>query len=74
MPEIPEEWKRNDDTARETQRPARVTVTDVAIPFGSMVWLMVKFALAAIPAAIILIFIGAFIMALLASAGMNFGL
>lgn len=73
MPEIPEEWKRKDDVAVEPPRLTRVTVTDVAIPFGSMVWLMVKFALAAIPAAIILIFIGAFIMALLASAGMNFG-
>jgi hypothetical protein len=36
-----------------------VVVTDVKIPFWSMVVLMVKWAVAAIPALIILIFIGA---------------
>lgn len=35
-----------------------VTVTDIKIPFLSMVVLMVKWALAAIPAIIILIVIG----------------
>lgn len=35
-----------------------VTVTDIKIPFWSMVVLMVKWALAAIPAIIILIIIG----------------
>ena len=35
-----------------------VTVTDIKIPFWSMVILMVKWALAAIPAIIILIIIG----------------
>ena len=36
-----------------------VVVTDVKIPFWSMVVLMVKWAVAAIPALIILLFIGA---------------
>jgi len=36
-----------------------VTVTDIKIPFWSMVVLMVKWALAAIPALVILIVIGA---------------
>jgi hypothetical protein len=35
-----------------------VTVTDIKIPFWSMVILMVKWALAAVPAIIILIIIG----------------
>ncbi len=36
-----------------------VVVTDVAIPFWSMVILLVKFAIAAIPAMVILFFLGA---------------
>jgi len=36
----------------------RVVVTDVQIPFGSMVVLLVKWALAAIPAMIILLVLG----------------
>jgi len=43
-----------------------VVVTDVAIPFWSMVILMVKFAVAAIPAMLILIILGGF-----ASAGLG---
>ena len=39
-----------------------VIVTDVKIPFWSMVMLMVKFAIASIPAAIILIVVGAVVM------------
>ena len=38
--------------------PREVTVTDIRIPFWSMVVLMVKWALAAVPALIILIAIG----------------
>jgi integral membrane sensor domain MASE1 len=38
-----------------------VTVTDIKIPFWSMVVLMVKWALAAVPAIIILIVIGSFL-------------
>ena len=47
-----------------------VVVTDVKIPFHSMVVLMVKWAVAAIPAVIILFAIGALIAAVL---GMLFG-
>jgi len=36
----------------------RVTVVDVAMPFGSMVTFMLKWALATIPAAIILVIFG----------------
>jgi hypothetical protein len=42
-----------------------VTVTDIKIPFFSMVVLMVKWALAAIPAIIILIAIGAILSAVM---------
>ena len=42
-----------------------VVVTDIKIPFWSMVVLMVKWALAAIPAIIILIVIGAILSAIL---------
>lgn len=38
--------------------PSRVTVTDVNIPFASMVVLMVKWAIAAIPALLILAVLG----------------
>jgi hypothetical protein len=34
--------------------PARVTVTDVRIPFQSLMWLFVKGALALVPASIII--------------------
>lgn len=40
-----------------------VTVTDIKIPFWSMVVLMVKWALAAIPAIIILVVIGSIVSA-----------
>lgn len=40
-----------------------VTVTDIKIPFWSMVMSMVKWALAAIPAIIILIIIGSVVSA-----------
>jgi hypothetical protein len=35
-----------------------VTVTDVQMPFGSMVWFMVKWTIATIPAFLILLTIG----------------
>jgi hypothetical protein len=44
-----------------------VIVTDVRVPFWSMVVLMVKWAIAAIPALIILIFIGAVVSMALAA-------
>ena len=40
----------------------KVVVTDIKIPFGSMVVLMVKWAIATIPAFIILTLIGSFIL------------
>jgi hypothetical protein len=43
----------------ELPAATRVSVTDVQMPFASMVTFMVKWALAAIPAMLILIFIGA---------------
>ena len=51
-----------------------VVVTDVKIPFWSMVVLMVKWAIAAIPAVIILIVIGAvgsMVMAAIFGGGMH---
>ena len=51
-----------------------VVVTDVKIPFWSMVVLLVKWAIAAIPALIILIVIGAVasaVMAAIFSGGMH---
>lgn len=47
-----------------------VVVTDIKIPFWSMVTLMVEWAIAAIPAVIILFFIAAVVSMLL---GMVFG-
>lgn len=52
---------------REIQR---VVVTDVDVKFGTLVWLMVKIAIAAIPAAIILYLIA---VAVLAALGLSFG-
>ena len=42
----------------------QVTVTDIRMPFGSMVTFMVKWALASIPAIIILFLVGAVVSAL----------
>ena len=52
-----------------------VVITDVKIPFWSMVVLLVKFAIAAIPAAIILAVVGTVMMAglgLLSGTGWHF--
>lgn len=40
--------------ARMSENHAKVIVTDIRIPFGSMVALMVKWAIATIPALVIL--------------------
>jgi hypothetical protein len=45
-----------------TEEKREVVVTDVRIPFWSMVVLMVKWAIAAIPALVILLVIGAVVM------------
>lgn len=51
----------------------RVSVVDVDMPFGSMVTFMVKWALAAIPAFLILGFIGAVVVAVFAAFGSALG-
>jgi hypothetical protein len=51
--------------ASSTQEPAPVRIIDVKMPFGSMVVFMVKWAIAAIPALIILAVIGAVLSGLL---------
>lgn len=48
------------------QTTHRVTVRDFDMPFGSMVGFMVKWAIAAIPALIILAIVGMFASAVLA--------
>jgi hypothetical protein len=45
--------------------PSKVVVTDIKIPFMSMVVLMVKWAVATIPALIILIIIGSIVFGIL---------
>ncbi len=45
--------------------PARVSVVDIDMPFGSMVSFMIKWTLAAIPALLILAICGALLAALL---------
>ncbi len=45
-------------TVQTTPPPQKVTVTDIDMPFGSMVVFMLKWALAAIPATLILMFVG----------------
>ncbi len=50
-----------------------IVVTDVRIPFLSMVVLMIKWAIASIPALIILSIIGAIIGALIGGMGMMMG-
>lgn len=52
----------------ETQN---VVVTDIQMPFMSMVFFMVKWVIAAIPAMIILAMLGALMAAILASFGMH---
>lgn len=53
------------DRAGATVPIAQVTVVDVDMPFGSMVFFMVKWAIASIPAFLILILLGALISAVL---------
>jgi multidrug resistance efflux pump len=47
--------------------PQKVVVTDINMSFGSMITFMVKWAIASIPALIILIFIGSAVMGILAN-------
>lgn len=49
-------------------QPSRVTVVDVDMPFGSMVSFMVKWAIATIPAFLILFVLGVFLVAIFGAA------
>lgn len=49
--------------------PIAVKVVDFDVSFFSMVWLLVKLSLAAIPAVIILFLVGVFLVAILGSIG-----
>lgn len=55
--------------AVDTEAPRRVVVTDIEMPFRSMVTFMVKWALASIPAVIILFGLAMALMSLLALVG-----
>src|SRR5207249_2960039 len=57
---------RKRTTETDAEQKTRVVVADFDMPFGSMVSFMVKWAIAAIPALIILSVIGFFVMAFLA--------
>ena len=52
-----------------TTTPTRVTVTDIDMPFGSMVAFMLKWAFATIPAALVLMFVAMVVMAIFAALG-----
>jgi len=56
-------------SAAATHVPARVVVTDVDMPFWSMVGFMVKWAIASIPAAVILTLLGFVLIALVNGLG-----
>jgi hypothetical protein len=58
----------------EEKTYARVVLTGVDIPFGSLVTLMIKFSLASIPAVIILSVLGLVIAVLISFAFAAFGL
>lgn len=58
----------------QTTIPTRVEVVAIDMPFLQMVWVMVKLALAAIPAMIILFLIVVALWALLALMGLYVGL
>jgi FtsH-binding integral membrane protein len=51
--------KERPATGSVFQQQQEVVVTDISMPFGSMVRFMVKWAIASIPALIILVFLGA---------------
>jgi len=58
-------------TSHEPPGPPKVVVTDIDMPFGSMVAFMVKWSIASIPALLILIVIGFIFAAVLAALGMR---
>lgn len=52
------------ETVTKSPAPQPVRIVDVSMPMSSMVVFMVKLAIAAVPALLILLFLGAFFMAL----------
>lgn len=58
----------------ETNDETKVTIVDVKIPFISMVMLLVKTAIASIPALIILAVLGAIVVAVLGGIGNMYGI
>jgi len=56
-----EETKENDKAKIDNKNLQNVVVTDIKMPFSSMVEFMVKWAIASIPALIILFIIGFFV-------------
>jgi len=78
--ENPEETKRCGNCSYDFQRKTatfgqggEVVVTDIKMPFWSMVVFMVKWAIASIPALIILYLIGILLMATLGGMNMMIG-
>jgi len=71
---------QQDITGRVQERPApgsaivAVRITDIDMPFTSMVAFMVKWSLASIPAFLILVIVGIVILAVLAALGFVFHL
>ena len=59
-------------TAPERQ-PIRVEVVNFDIPFGQMIWLTIKWTIAAIPALIVLAVLGAVVAAVLGGTLMGLG-
>ena len=57
-----------------TETASHVVITDIRMPFLSMVVFMIKWAIAAIPAFIILAVIGAVVATLLSGLGMMIGM
>jgi uncharacterized membrane protein YdjX (TVP38/TMEM64 family) len=57
----------------EETAPSRVTVVNFDVSFGNLVWLLVKVAIAAIPAVIILAVIGAMAFGVLGGLGSAIG-
>ena len=53
--------------------PLHVTITDINIPFFSLMWLLVKLALAAIPATIIVAVLWALLVGVIGSVLRSFG-
>ena len=53
------------DSESRNAQPQRVIVTDFDMSFGNMITFMVKLAIAAIPAALILAMLGFFVFAVL---------